>query len=138
MPRLSGAEDRTHAIDRHVGARVRLRRKLLGKSQEQLAQALGLTFQQVQKYERGANRVSASKLFQIAQYLDVEVGYFFDQLADAAASSKGRPIVDAQVSNFLLSPEGVELASRFPRLPHGLRRQLMGLLRELGKASNTG
>ena len=70
-------------IDLHVGARIRMRRRLLGVSQERLAEALGLTFQQVQKYERGANRVSASKLYEIARTLQTPVTYFFDGLADA-------------------------------------------------------
>jgi transcriptional regulator with XRE-family HTH domain len=135
MPRLSQAEGESRSVDRHVGARIRLRRKLLGRSQEQLADALGLTFQQVQKYERGTNRVSASKLFGIARYLEVDVGYFFEQLAETPGSPKARAGAgaDAQVSDFLLSPEGVEVAARFPRLPAALRKQLLGLMRELEK-----
>lgn len=69
-----------HPVDRHVGARVRARRELMGLSQSRLAEALGLTFQQVQKYERGANRISASKLWDIAHTLKVDVAYFFDGL----------------------------------------------------------
>src|SRR5919198_2668524 len=68
-------------IDIHVGGRVRLRRTLLGMSQEKLAEAIGLTFQQVQKYERGANRVGASRLFDLARGLDVPVSYFFEDMA---------------------------------------------------------
>ena len=69
-------------IDVHVGSRIRLRRTLLGMSQERLAEAIGLTFQQVQKYERGANRVSASKLWEIAAALKTPVAYFYDGLGD--------------------------------------------------------
>jgi transcriptional regulator with XRE-family HTH domain len=69
-------------IDIHVGARVRLRRTLLGMSQEKLGEALGLTFQQVQKYERGANRVGASRLFDLSRVLDVPVSFFFDDMSD--------------------------------------------------------
>ena len=72
-------------IDRHVGARIRMRRKILGVSQEKLADSLGLTFQQVQKYEKGANRVSASKLYEIAAALQTQVAYFFEGLADPSA-----------------------------------------------------
>src|SRR5579864_1004335 len=67
-------------IDVHVGARVRLRRTLLGMSQEKLGQAIGLTFQQVQKYERGTNRIGASRLHELAQVLDVSVAFFFEDL----------------------------------------------------------
>ncbi len=69
-----------HQIDEHVGRRIRLRRTLLGLTQEQLAAALAISYQQVQKYETGANRVSAGRLYQIAQHLSVEVGYFFEGL----------------------------------------------------------
>ena len=76
-----------HPVDRHVGKRLKLRRTLVGITQGKLAEALGLTFQQVQKYERGANRVSASKLFQLAQVLDVPIQYFFDDMPDEVAAS---------------------------------------------------
>lgn len=71
-----------NAIDLHVGQRVRLRRTLLGMSQEQLGAELNITFQQVQKYERGTNRVSASRLWDISQILDVSIGYFFDDMTE--------------------------------------------------------
>lgn len=74
--------DGPHAVDVHVGGRVRLRRTLLGLSQEKLGEAVGVTFQQVQKYERGANRVSASMLWKVAQALDVPISFFFDGLDD--------------------------------------------------------
>jgi len=67
-------------IDVHVGSRVRLRRTLLGMSQEKLGEALGLTFQQVQKYERGVNRIGASRLYHLSQILDVPVSFFFDDM----------------------------------------------------------
>jgi len=75
-------------VDVHVGHRVRLRRTLLGMSQEKLGDAIGLTFQQVQKYERGANRVSASRLFDLARTLEVSIGYFFDEMDEQVA---GKP-----------------------------------------------
>jgi len=71
-----------HPIDVHVGGRVRLRRLLLGMSQERLAEGLGLTFQQVQKYERGANRMGASRLYQVGRVLDVPIAYFFEEFED--------------------------------------------------------
>lgn len=76
-------EHRPSPIDVHVGSRVRLRRTLMGMSQERLGEALGLTFQQVQKYERGVNRIGASRLFDLARVLDVPIGFFFDDLPDA-------------------------------------------------------
>jgi len=77
-------------IDIHVGSRVRMRRTLLGMSQEKLGNALGLTFQQIQKYERGANRIGSSRLFKLSQILDVPVNFFFDDMADASGKrSKG-------------------------------------------------
>jgi transcriptional regulator with XRE-family HTH domain len=73
-------------VDVHVGGRVRLRRTLLGMSQEKLGEAIGLTFQQVQKYERGANRIGASRLFDLSRVLDVPVAFFFDDMAEDVAS----------------------------------------------------
>lgn len=81
-----------NAVDMHVGKRVRLRRTLLGMSQEQLAASLNITFQQVQKYERGANRISASRLWDISQILDVEVKYFFDNMTDDTMRSSPRQV----------------------------------------------
>ena len=81
-----------NAIDRHVGKRIRLRRTLLGMTQNQLAELLQLTFQQVQKYERGANRVSASRLWDLSQILDVEVGYFFDEMPASIKSASPRQL----------------------------------------------
>src|SRR6184192_1119568 len=76
-------------IDVHVGSRIRLRRTLLGMSQERLGEALGLTFQQVQKYERGVNRVGASRLFDLSRVLDVPISFFFDDMPDSLASVYG-------------------------------------------------
>lgn len=75
-------------IDAHVGSRLRMRRTLLGMSQEKLGKALGLTFQQVQKYERGANRIGSSRLFKLSNILDVPVGYFFDDMDESSSRRK--------------------------------------------------
>ena len=103
-------------VDLHVGLRIRLRRKELGVSQEKLADSIGLTFQQVQKYERAANRVSASKLWDMARALQTSISYFFDGLPDAElnapVSSDGPPPAHA----FLMTPEGMELAAVFPKV----------------------
>jgi transcriptional regulator with XRE-family HTH domain len=82
-------ESRPSPIDVHVGSRIRLRRTLLGMSQERLGEALGLTFQQVQKYERGVNRVGASRLFDLSRVLDVPISFFFDDMPDSLASNFG-------------------------------------------------
>jgi transcriptional regulator with XRE-family HTH domain len=87
----SEKESKPSPIDVHVGSRIRLRRTLLGMSQERLGEALGLTFQQVQKYERGANRVGASRLFDLARVLDVPISYFFDDMPEPLAASYGSP-----------------------------------------------
>lgn len=81
-----------NSIDMHVGKRVRLRRTLLGMSQEQLGGELDITFQQVQKYERGANRISASRLWDIGQILDVPINYFFDDMSEITMSASPRKI----------------------------------------------
>ena len=82
-------EHRPSPIDIHVGSRIRLRRTLLGMSQERLGEALGLTFQQVQKYERGVNRVGASRLFDLSRVLDVPISFFFDDMPEPLAQSHG-------------------------------------------------
>ncbi len=84
MARRTIAEHGPHPVDVHVGSRVRLRRTLLGMSQTQLGEALGLTFQQVQKNERGVNRIGASRLWQLSQILDVPVSFFLDEPVDEA------------------------------------------------------
>src|SRR5215208_5898064 len=91
-----------HPVDRHVGLRIRMRRKEIGVSQERLAEALGITFQQVQKYERGANRVSASKLWEIASALRTPVAYFYEGLNDGETAAQR----SAGAQDFMLSSEG--------------------------------
>lgn len=120
-----------HPVDRHVGLHIRMRRKALGISQEKLADSLGLTFQQVQKYERGANRVSASKLWEIARALKTNVAYFYEGLEDEADDS-ARSVIGSSAQDFLLTPEGVELADAFPRIRRpGLRRKILDLVRAM-------
>ena len=123
-----------NVVDLHVGVRVRMRRKMLGVSQEALADALKLTFQQVQKYERGANRVSASKLYEIAKTLQVPVSFFFEGLADPASDELDEVGAAAErvVTEFLNTPEGLELAEMFPKIGRGrVRRQVLDLVRAM-------
>lgn len=119
------------AVDQHVGARIRERRKMMRMSQQQLAEALGLTFQQVQKYERGTNRVSASKLFETASALSVPISFFFEGLDDeptSIADDRG----EHAARSFLRTEEGAELARTFPRLAPGrVRQKTLELVRSI-------
>ena len=104
-------------IDVHVGARLRMRRVLQGMSQEKLGEKLDLTFQQVQKYEKGANRVSASRLYQIGEILKVPVDFFFDGLPDPSMSDTvggfSESVSEAPLMDFLGSSEGIQLNKSF-------------------------
>ncbi len=125
-------------VDAHVGRQIRTRRKILGLSQERLAQDLKLTFQQVQKYERGANRVSASKLYEVARTLHAPIHYFFEGLADPAGDHQPG-VADAGsdqfVHDFLMTPEGLDIAEHFPRIRSAkARRKLLELVRALAGA----
>jgi len=127
-------------VDVSVGGRIRLRRRLLKVSQERLAYDLGLTPQQVQKYERARNGVSASRLYQIARSLGAPVAYFFEELADPGrdAEGQGEATPTEQVHAFLMTPEGVELARLFPRISRRLRRHLLDLVRDLADRPEGG
>ncbi len=119
-------------IDRHVGLRIRLRRKELGVSQEKLADQIGLTFQQVQKYERAANRVSASKLYEMARALNTSIAYFYEGLGDPGAAESSR--IAPSVHEFLLTSEGMELAALFPRIRRArVRRRILDLVRAMAE-----
>ena len=124
-------------VDVHVGLQVRLRRKELKISQEKLAETLGLTFQQVQKYERGANRISASKLYEIARTLRVPMAWFFEGLSDPSegrAEGDVAPETASFAHNFLLTQEGIDLANLFPKVQHRrVRRRLVDLVRSLAE-----
>jgi transcriptional regulator with XRE-family HTH domain len=134
---------RANPIDIHVGSRVRFRRMLLGMSQEKLGERLGLTFQQVQKYEKGINRIGASRLFDLAQVLGVSVQFFYDEAplpearvidAEAAASADGQPQQQDEHSivEFLRSRDGLELNRAFVRINDlKARRAIVDLVRSL-------
>lgn len=113
---VRGEKDgRPSPIDVHVGSRIRLRRTLLGMSQERLGEALGLTFQQVQKYERGVNRVGASRLFDLSRVLDVPISFFFDDMPETLSSTTAGPTQPRRISAFAETQEafgGDETMSR--------------------------
>ena len=121
-----------NAVDLHVGKRVRLRRTLLGMSQEQLGTELNITFQQVQKYERGANRVSASRLWDIGQILDVPINYFFDDMTENTMRSsprrvsRGSEVVDLsdeQIKDPMARRETLELVRTYYKIEKPLVRK---------------
>jgi transcriptional regulator with XRE-family HTH domain len=125
--------DKPNPIDVHVGARVRLRRTLLGMSQEKLGDAIGLTFQQVQKYERGANRIGASRLYDLSRVLDVPVSYFFEELGEALPSSgMSEPIGEPYQANPMMKRETLELVRAYLRITDPqIKRRLFELAKAL-------
>lgn len=124
-------------IDVHVGRHVRLRRKELGISQENLARVLDLSFQQVQKYERGDNRISASKLYEIAHALSTSISFFFKGLPEPAGSTSATADSRAARRDELFATAGgVELADAFLSMNTRVRQPLVSLAEELGRGGN--
>lgn len=130
---------RPNPIDVHVGQRLRQRRVLAGLSQEKLARMVGITFQQVQKYERGANRIVASRLFQLANVLDVPVSYFFEEISEDAANDDAEPQeslvgADALSHDIMAERETLELVRIYYSIENDqIRRRAFDLLRALSK-----
>src|SRR6201984_900680 len=128
------AKKAPNPTDKHVGSRVRMRRMMLGMSQEKLGDSLGLTFQQIQKYEKGTNRIGASRLQQISHILQVPVAFFFEgapNLAGAVDGVKDAPS-PAYVSDFLATSEGLSLTKAFMRIKEPkLRRRIVDLVEEI-------
>lgn len=117
-----------HPVDEHVGKRLRQRRWLVGMTQQQLAEHVGIKFQQIQKYETGANRVSASRLWDIASTLDVSINFFFDGLQ----AEKGVKIQsDAMPSDVMGDKEALDLVRSYYAIPENQRRRLFDLARVL-------
>ena len=142
-----GKARQAHPVDVHVGGRVRLRRVFLGYSQEKLANALGLTFQQIQKYERGANRISASKLYELSRILSVPVTYFFEGVEsegeagastgqDAGAAAAGA--IHSSDPDFTNQRETLQLISSYYRIPDAkVRAEVLSLLKTLGRYTDS-
>ncbi|MQW90608.1 helix-turn-helix domain-containing protein [Sinorhizobium saheli] len=120
-------------IDIHVGSRIRLRRTMLGMSQEKLGESLGITFQQIQKYEKGTNRVGASRLQNIAQILNVPVSFFFeDAPGEGGAGGMAESASSNYVVDFLSSSEGLQLNRAFVKIGDPkVRRKLVDLVKAL-------
>ncbi len=124
-----------HPVDVHVGNRVRLRRTLLGISREKLGRELGLTFQQVQKYEKGANRVGASRLFQISQILDVPPAFFFEDMPDDSrpAYAGMADEIEPFEHQLLSKRETLELVRAYYKIPHDdVRKRVFDLIKAVG------
>jgi transcriptional regulator with XRE-family HTH domain len=122
-------------VDKYVGSRVRMRRIMLGMSQEKLGDALGLTFQQVQKYEKGTNRVGASRLQQISEILQVPVSFLFEGGPSGVVTSSGgfsEGTSPAYISDFLATSEGLALTRAFTRITDAkLRRSIVELVEQI-------
>ena len=126
-------------VDKYVGSRVRMRRMMLGMSQEKLGDALGLTFQQVQKYEKGTNRVGASRIQQIAEILQVPVSFLFEGSPTSTASGEdgSEGTSPSYVSDFLASSEGLALTRAFTRISDAkLRRSIVDLVEQIAVHEN--
>jgi transcriptional regulator with XRE-family HTH domain len=118
-------------IDRHVGSRVRMRRMMLDMSQTDLGQAFGVSYQQIQKYEKGLNRMGASRLQQAANILGVSVSFFFENLPGTQPPGQGAPLPD-YIDEFVSSYDGMRLIRAFMRLDNGgVRRAIVTLVEEI-------
>ena len=122
------AEDGPHPVDRHVGRRVCDKRIALGYNQSDLGRALGLTFQQIQKYEKGANRISASKLWDIARFFKVDISYFFEGLTTPAP---GMAEGEAFVQDFPTTRQSIEIGRLAPRLSVRQQKLVLDMMREM-------
>lgn len=129
------AKKAPNPIDKHVGSRVRMRRMMLSMSQEKLGDALGLTFQQVQKYEKGTNRIGASRLQAIANILQVPVSFFFEGAPHGpggASTGMAEAPSPAYVSDFLATSDGLSLTKSFMRIKSSkLRRRIVDLVEQI-------
>jgi transcriptional regulator with XRE-family HTH domain len=119
-------KDGPHPTDKHVGSRVRMRRLMLGLSQTQLGQTLGVSFQQLQKYEKGTNRISSSRLAQLSGILQVPIPFFFEGLPPSEKNETPSP---TYVSDFLATSHGINLTKAFMQIPSAsLRRSIVDLV----------
>ncbi len=125
---------KANPIDIQVGNRVRIRRMLMGMSQERLGDTLGLTFQQIQKYEKGINRIGAGRLFEIARILGVSIDYFYDGVAPAEEPAEGAP----PVMEFVSSGEGLQLSLAFMKIRDPkVRKRVLDLVKSLSEEEET-
>lgn len=132
MPKTVMAKKVPNPVDVYVGSRIRMRRNILAMSQESLANAIHLTFQQVQKYEKGVNRVGASRLQQIASALQVPPSFFFEGVTATPDDKNAKAPTPNYISEFLSTADGLELVKAFARIGDAkLRRAVVDLVREI-------
>jgi transcriptional regulator with XRE-family HTH domain len=137
--RLDSPGRKPNPMDIHVGSRVRLRRMVIGMSQEKLGEKMGLTFQQIQKYEKGTNRIGASRLHQLSQIMDVPVGFFFEDaphhmMRQSGASGFAESKTEAFLLDFLNSRDGLELNRAFVKITDPkVRKRVVELVRALSE-----
>ncbi|GAB5449062.1 helix-turn-helix domain-containing protein [Gymnodinialimonas sp.] len=124
----------THPVDVHVGKRIRHRRWMVGRTQQQLAESVGIKFQQIQKYETGMNRVSASRLWDIGEALEVPVAYFFEGMGQEEEAAESAPGT-ALPGDLLADREALELVRSYYAIPENQRRRLFDLARVLSDAA---
>jgi transcriptional regulator with XRE-family HTH domain len=141
----SASSKKPNLMDLHVGSRVRLRRMMLGMSQEKLGERMGLTFQQIQKYERGINRIGASRLYELARVLQVQVQFFYDEAppgngpAGGLSPGFGEAQAESSIVEFLGSRDGLELNRAFLRIKDAkVRRSIVELVRALASDGAAG
>ncbi|MEL7490544.1 MAG: helix-turn-helix transcriptional regulator [Pseudomonadota bacterium] len=131
-----------HPVDVHVGARVKLRRTLIGMSQDKLGEALGLTFQQIQKYEKGVNRIGASRVFEISKILDVPIQYLFDDYdysSNAPAQGFAEGNGDASFMELLNTPDGVQLCRYYAEIEDPkVKKRVLDLVRAIAEGEKAG
>ncbi len=137
--RRSSSDGQPHPVDIHVGNRVRQRRTLLGLSQEKLGEALNLSFQQVQKYERGTNRISASRLYEMGRVLDVPVSFFFENInaADVTSKKTGNKVTEERPDPMSRRETLVLVQSYYGITDATLRRRMLDLIKSLRRSSES-
>jgi transcriptional regulator with XRE-family HTH domain len=134
---MNASDRKPHPVDAHVGKRIRMRRSLLGVTQEKLAESVGLTFQQIQKYERGTNRVSASRLFQFSKILDVPISYFYEEFSEGRDKKPVFSMADNDQEAFvndeiLYSRETLDLLRHYYSLTDEYKRkELLKIIRSM-------
>ena len=133
--KASAKRDGPHPVDTHVGSRVKLRRMILGMSQDALGKSLGLTFQQVQKYEKGVNRIGASRLFELSDLLEVPIQYFYDGYGDAdQANGFAEPDVAEAFMELVNSPDGVHLCRYFAEIKDTqVKKRVLDLVKSIAE-----